>query len=85
MKASIVSPPPTPIEITLTMSERDARILTAFIGVHNRANWEARLLEYFDDINDILPSGFDPKKDLGEDVGVRLCVTMCNILDKIGK
>ena len=85
MKATIATPPPPPIEITLTMSERDARILTAFIGLHNGADWENKLRKYFNDVKDILPSNFDPKIDPKDDIGYRLYNTMTNILNKIGK
>jgi hypothetical protein len=86
MKATITSPPPPPkppIEITLTMSERDARIMTAFIGTLTQECWRKFLKDNLSDVKDILPSDFDIDVDLRSDIGYRLFDTMSKLFDTI--
>lgn len=86
MKATITSPPPVappPVEITITMSERDARILTAFIGLQNKQNWDEYLQDYVEDVKGILPSDFNIKKDLPHNVGNEFYIAMIKAFDTI--
>jgi hypothetical protein len=85
MKATITSRPPPPAKITLTMSERDARILTALIKVITTSELERQLRENISDVNDILPADFAIETLIDDDIGYRFYREMSVVLEKLNR